>query len=529
MKLTATCITAITATWLLTGVVAAQTKRSLGRVTTITLPKDLSVQRVFYQDLSGDGRPDLVIAASREAKRYDRYLRIHYNKGASARTPFAIAPDAIVPVPASVVACAIGDLHGDPGGELIWFGARGVYAFRPKANEKEQVVDLVASEFLFQFPGPSSIASWQSGVRDIDGDGRSDLLVPESGGFQVAVQRRDAAGAVRFVSSRLELPGEAPEKQTAGTMTVRTGGGDVSLREGFDLGLTLGGSSGTRRPPLVSVEEKVPAPQLSDWDGDGNLDVIAKRGEQVLVWIQGDGGRFASKPDRVLAFPLTAQQTQLDPSFDARLADFSGDGRTDVVLFTKDRNSDDIRSQVLFFPQKPAAPAPLFNNGTPQQLLILPGLAVLPRLVDIDGNGQVDLQVGAWRLDLLNQLTAGGEQSIEGDLHVYLNRRGRFSRRPDLTYKVTLSGDELSEGNDLMIRFLGDVTGDGVSELLVREKPKEVKLLWVRRRNQRLSIVTRPMWQIRVDEDASIRVLPDGSKRPGFLVLEDHQVVLVTF
>ena len=65
-------------------------------------------------------------------------------------------------------------------------------------------------------------------------------------------------------------------------------------------------------------------------------------------------------------------------------------------------NSDELRSQILFFRQDPNSETPLFNGGRPGQLLLLAGLALPPKMIDVDGNGYLDLQVGSWRLDALD-------------------------------------------------------------------------------------------------------------------------------
>jgi hypothetical protein len=159
-----------------------------GEITTVQVPKELVVSQVWYEDLSGDGRRDLVIAVYREDREYDRSLRIHL-AGAGSQ-PFAQAPDTIAAVPRSVSCCAIGDVHGDEGAEIVWFGARGAYAYRPGAAEAEREVKLVGCEFLFQYPHPQELLSFQAGVIDIDGDHRPDLLLPGPAGYCIALARR---------------------------------------------------------------------------------------------------------------------------------------------------------------------------------------------------------------------------------------------------------------------------------------------------------------------------------------------------
>ena len=504
-------------------------RKSIANVTTIHVPKEMKVKQAWLADLSGDGRADLIIAGNERGKSYGRFLRVHHDRGEGARTPFAQKPDVIVPLPPTVVACAVGDVHRDPGAEVIWFGSRGAYAWRPRAAETDRVVKLVGCEFLFQYPQENDVLVWQRGVLDIDGDGRVDLLLPEPDGYRIALQRRDPKrpqADVRFLVSTLSLPLRPPEKQSSSPSGIR---GERS-GDSFNLEISIDGGASAKRDPLVDVEEEVPAPQLQDWDGDRDLDVIVKHGDKVFVWLQAADGTFRSRPDEEIDFPLKEEKTKLDVSFGAWLRDFNDDRRADAVLFAKSPKTDETRTQVLFFPQKPESGTPLFHDGVPVQLLVLGGFTTRPRLFDVDGNGLPDLQVGAWRVDVLDQITAGEERSIDVELHVFLNTRGRFARRPSLTHKVTLDGDNLRRGgNRIFARFLGDVSGDGVSELLVRDRATRIQLFLVRKRGERLALLPRPIFQIQVAEEAEVRFLEDGVTPAGFLVLEQNQVLVVRF
>jgi len=494
--------------------------RRLGKVTTLQLDKGQRPRQVWVADLDGNGREDVLLAAYEEGKDYHRWLRVHLAKDAGRVDG---RPDTTVALPETVVACAVGDMHPDPGAEVLWFGARGAYVWRLGAPDAERVVKLVPSEFLFQFPDPRDVYSWHAGVRDVDGDGLADLFLPEPQAYRVAVQRR-AGGKVSFRISELRVPQLPPKKQGASPLDVR---GADRIRS-FKLDEALG--TYVPRPPLASVEESVPAPQLHDWDGDGDLDVIARSGERVFVWLQERGGDFPKAPNYRSRFPLTEEQTLLDPSFSVWLCDFDRDRRVDSVLLAKDRNSSEIRTQVLFFPHLEKGEDPLFNKGVPKQLLVLAGFPTSPALDDVDGNGLPDLSVISWRLDVLGQITAAEDRSIDVELYVFLNRGGRFARRPNLTFKTTLEGDVLRRGGTrLFARFVGDVTGDGIRELLVRDRPERIRLHLVRRQGEDLTVFERPLWEMAVAAEAEVRFPERGDGPASFFVLEENQVLWVRF
>ena len=512
----------IVLTLLSTGTLVAQSPP--GQLTTIGLASDQITERAWIGDVSGDGHNDLVIAAHEQGKSYLRHLQVHYRREGTA-TPFAQTPDLILALPNTVTAVGVGDVYPDPGSEIVWFGARGVYVWRPQAEESERVVKIVDSSFLFQFPHPTRVFSWQNGIHDLDDDGLHDLVLPEKDGYRIAVQRRNATGTPGFVVSTLRIPPTQPDAQTSRPASVRGNG-----QAGPDQFRLPGFGIEPPRAPLVSIAQDVPAPRTRDFDGDGDLDLIVRRGSELLVWLQGAGGEFSEQPDDEFDFPFTSEQTQLDFSFRALLTDFDLDSLSDVVLFTKDRGTDDIRTQILFFPQAAGDGKRLFAEGVPQQLLVLAGISTLPRITDVDGDGTPDLHVGSFRLDVLEQLTSAGDRTLDVDVYIYFNRSGRFSRRPDLTHKITLQGDLLnSDNNRLFGRFIGDATGDGISDLLVRDRAQRMQLFMVRKSRTNWSTVPRPVREFAIEETADIQHFPDDAPRCGFLILERRRVTLVEF
>src|SRR5207253_11072831 len=57
-----------------------------------------------------------------------------------------------------------------------------------------------------------------------------------------------------------------------------------------------------------------------------------------------------------------------------------------------------------------------------------------------------------------------------------LNRGTTFSREPDLTFTASVKAEGLRKSRkEMLARFLGDVTGDGVRELLLRDMPERLR------------------------------------------------------
>jgi hypothetical protein len=263
---------------------------------------------------------------------------------------------------------------------------------------------------------------------------------------------------------------------------------------------------------------------------------LVQTDRRLQGWRQQRDGRFPTSPDLSLALPIAEErQAFLDLSFSSHALDLDGDRRADYVLFAGDRDASEVRTQVLVYLQgkgqgeaAKTAEDPLFGpRGLPQQLLILRGLAGAPELIDVDGDQKPDLVVGAVRPDLIDAIRSASSARLDAELHVYKNLGGRFSPNPDLTYRTSLAADGLEAlGRSLLVRFCGDVTGDGLSELVMRDQADRLRMFLVRRSGQQLQLVDKPLWELRVDGEADVKLLLVGG-RPELVVVEKEQVVHV--
>lgn len=484
----------------------------LARVSTVPAPAGARVRQALLADLDADGRLDLLLVASPE-EGGQRTLYVHRGRAEAPR--FAPSPDQSLALTADVVALSIGDVHADPGLEVVLWSARGVFAWRPRAQEKAgRFARLAEVDLLWQVAPDDAVLLWRAGVRDLGGDGLPDLLVPEPGGYRVFVQSRGAEGAVFTAEPRLALDPAllastaAPRVETSDSILP----GDSAGARYFDF--SFGGSPGVRSSngPLLALDAELPAPQLFDWDKDGDQDCLAQTARELLVWRLG--GKAEEAPLRI-ALPFEVDRgRKLDVSYAAAVAEIDGDGRADCVIFAGDKRASDVRTQVLVFTHagdKDGEP-PLFGAaGRPAQLLVLAGFAGDPRLSDVNGDGRPDLIAGAMRPDLLETLTGGGD-TIELELDVFLNGKGRFSAKPDLAARVRVAAEALDGG--VAVRFVADVSGDGVQDLLVRGTD-EIALHVVRpKRGGGLELLSKPVWTLALDEDDDVEV-----EAPGQLLL----------
>lgn len=449
-------------------------------------------------DVDGDGRDDLVLAVAREDA---RELRAHL--GTAGSTPFAAEPHWRLALPADVVAFALGDVLPPAGAEPVLLSASGVFAAQPLAPEDRRFERLAAAPVLWQLGRADQLPHYGGLLRDLDGDGLLDLLVPTASGYSAFVQRRaegkssfEAAGdavlpdAEALAAERGVLAPEESQAAPRGTLRAR-------------LGVTTGGGT------LLSVSDVVPAPFVVPFAAPGKLALLALDDRFLHVWPVGGGGALAAQPEHSLLSPVQIdQRRRLDVSYAAVMGDLDGDGREDLVLVAGDQRSSDVRTQVLVFTHgaAPAGEAPLFGDaGRPTQVLVLAGFVGNVRLLDVDGDRNLDLVATAVRPDLLESLRQATSDRVEADLYVYRGEgNGRFARRPNLTRRLRFAVQDA----DPMVRFAAAPSPRGPALLVTREEPTSVVGSWVRTsRDGSLEVIAEPLWRMGLDPKARVLLL----------------------
>lgn len=350
--------------------------------------------RLALQDVTGDGRRDLV----------------WLDHGGAAVRPqladgrFAGAAPEGLKWPEGRVAWDLADLDGDGAHELVLLvDGDQVRAHRVASDGTFDAGRLVLEGRSYLPAGVNHVGF----ARDVDGDGRIDLVLPSPGAHRIHLQT-DAGWAAPFeVSYEADVDYQVGEPQS------------LSSRFGQDV--------------------RVPWFRMQDVDGDGRRDLISETQERVAFHL-ADGG-LASQPTWVLDLEALRAElpassgVDLDDLFsnvsdrvDWRLADLDGVAPHDLILA--------LGSKVRVY-LGGAARGP---RDAPDQLLKSSGNVLYMFVRDVHGSTLPDLQlVRAERISLgrvLRYLILPG--SLDFDLFTYENEGGSFSRRPTRRNKVTL-------------------------------------------------------------------------------------------
>lgn len=401
-------------------------------------------------DVDQDDRGD-VLLVTREGT--DRILRLHLQ---TADGGFPAAPTFRLALPRDVVGYGLFDLRDEPGREIVLFTRKGVFSVSPtlrglRGNLRRELElplfpDLAAADDVLRW-------DW---MRDIDGDGAAELIVPTDGALLALTVDRAADGrsTLRPIAT-LPCPTEA-ETASPG-VDIRIGRSQVNVRR--DLPVMFPGRPG--RPPslgerhLLRRSETWSLPRLVDWDGDGRLDAAWQDGGGVLLRRQDGGARFA-KAER-----LNLPESE-DEDVSLRLIDVDGDGQLEAVRVSGDRDGLTRDYGVTIYRRDGAGLDP-----TPRARIKMNAGNARFSFHDVDSDGRLDLVVRAVDIPTgLDQLT-----SIRIDTKVLVFRGtdgAGLSPRPDARWERSLKPDDLTRIRESFVAELeGDLDGDGLSDLLV--------------------------------------------------------------
>ncbi|MFC1761507.1 hypothetical protein ACFL6U_05445 [Planctomycetota bacterium] len=495
------------------------------RHSVIQLPNEIKRHDQIYEDINQDGLKDLVVATSDNEKRFARFLRVYYQQDGDPS--FGLEPDAIIPLTPDVIAYACADTDPQVGSEILLFTANACFGYRLQAETLGHIYKIVDYEFLWQIPDPFRVFSWQRAILDVDGDHRADIFMPQSEGLRILLRQES-----QFVLTPL-LTNPGDDSGNTSNVRVDKDQSGTHISFGFEgMGHLFGGS--TPNKPLVKVRHAVHVPLFTDWNGDRKHDIVTQTSNYLHVWQQESQEVFQEEPHLSLELPLDDDgKERYDFSRAQYVLDVNRDERCDFILVTRDRNAKKLFTQILIYinPENPETDGPLFGReGIPQQLIKVAGMPGKAQLADINCDGYPDLSFVLFRPDLLDQVKTLASKSIKLQFLVYFNNKGRFSKTPDITQDVYVSLQEQGNSEFDQGRFLVDFDGDGLLDVLVRDKNTHVGLRLLKKTKNGIHITKANVWEMPIPERSQlVSASTKNDSESVLLIVGPSQIIHVRF
>ncbi len=445
---------------------------------------DTTEARVIMEDMNGDDRLDMV--TSRWQKNLGRELLIYFQleDGRYSPTPKSIE------IKTEIIAVGFADLRDDPGKELILFANQGVFSLSTAVDGYAgNLKPLLEWKLVADVPDSDSIQYFMN-IRDLDGDGFIDLLIPgeKTYGFFRGGNDETFSLVAEFSTINLQLdPSARPTGDNELSVSI-----EINSTDGIKLNVAASSPTpfagfieewqkdNDEADNLLRAENWMPSVSLADFNGDGKDDIIYInvgldiRGQVNLLFQTADGN-YPSLPD---------WQGSIDTRGEIILADLDGDELMDIVRLTGEGNKLDA---YLFHNT-----GGQFNFDQPSQIMRFSGYDVNLNFVDLNNDGQPELTVSYYTIPVIEAIR---NSSIVRTQLLYNSNEVEpgqfFTRRPQYRLEEDFSAANIRAlAEQMSLRF--DVDGDGQLDALYIS---DEGVLAAKRIDSDLRISRDPFWE----------------------------------
>lgn len=417
---------------------AAQINYSIAE---IVIDSEMDLRVISLTD-QGDPKPELIVLES-STEREENYLSKYSLQSVTEKQTWVL--DYRVPLDGGMQLFDVARLGTER--HLIGYVYPDLFFLNAKNRQFEHLTEI-ASFFHSRVENATSDVQL---VRDLNGDELDDVMMPDFGGWRVAIQNEDGT---------FQMP------QLVGPDPI--------------MGV------GSARYVYYRAFE----PFFMDHNLDGLKDMTFWRDGEFAVHRQGlngsyaiDAVKFSPEMDDVadglfsISFGDSADNEDGEQKALAALEDLNGDGIEDLLI-------DTFKVDGLFGIESHQDVHFGFVGETgsiefpvaPDSIVSAKGVQFDNQRLDIDGDGKMDLMVTSVDFSLGTVIRALLARSVSLVIGIYRMSDDQYPEDPTVSRKITATID-FSEGDIFVPAIVAaDVTGDGLKDLLVQDGVGELKI-----------------------------------------------------
>lgn len=330
---------------------------------------------------------------------------------------------------------------------MLFLSSEGVSHYNSVSNEIELIAP-VQSIFRQSFNPRLNKADF---AKDLNGDGLADILLPDFDGYRLLLGK--------------EGGGFEPEQRLGMSVEMRLGNGT----------------------PRYST---FPYYQF-DANFDGKDDIVFHQDHSFLVFTQKADGSFDdsaltvpfelpvtgnSYKEEVRADEQYADQTNLENSTFQEIADINGDGIIDIVTTTDIAKGVFNRTIEFHYYYGKNDGGKLTFDKDANTDIVMKGFSTRNEHIDFGTDGKMDFVAGTAKLGIGKIIGIFLSGSTSVDVNFYeQGTDGRYTEKPTFKKKVDVEFNLSSGQSSIPVVEMGDFNGDGVKDLVVSKKEKELQ------------------------------------------------------
>jgi len=366
---------------------------------TYVLRTDASVWDVAVEDLTGDGRAEiLLVCCDAETRPFVKFVAL-YPAGAGGE--YASEAAVRLDLDPSISTLFFAEVDGAPPRELVAADAAGATVFR---YEDGRFAVLATPRFRSLLPSGSKEPAFLKDIAsDLDDDGIDEWIVPAPAGY------------------------------------------DVRTAEALVCGVECDVVSEIFRHGSVYITHRLPAYRTFEIEGEPKMG-LAFLSDEVADFAYGPGWSLHER----FEVPVNVDEKW---EASAKMEDLNDDAFPDLIV-TQTKGTVNLKAVTHVY----LAAAPFTYPEAPTAVFEADGAIASPAVLDVDGNGTRDMVLVKIPFGIRNVINFFLRRKVAIRVDVYLLNDDRFEPKPTYTEKVLL---DAPEGRERVAYTFGDFSGDG--------------------------------------------------------------------